>query len=269
MQFVHRVIAYTIAIYAVGLGLAAWRLRALRVPAAASGAAVLLQIALGVATVVYEVPAGFALLHQANALLLFAASLGPFSALAYCQGRDRNAFTKFMTEFKKLFSTGCANLLSGIGLRDTWICCSESRCRQARQKASGSRVMSGIGLRDWLNVQKSMIMLKPKWALKQEPPGKRVRWKKPFRIEEEDDHLSIWKMCYADFMTALMAFFLLMWLANSFQKKKRPPVLRIFTIRFHRLPQHLLRMACKMPCRTPREAARLPVINFINRALGI
>ena len=38
---------------------------------------------------------------------------------------------------------------------------------------------------------------------------------------EEDAHTGIWKMVYADFMTALMAFFLVMWLATTASEAQR------------------------------------------------
>ncbi len=74
-QFVHRLLAYFIAIYAGVFALAIWRWPALRLPSAAMGAAILVQIALGVATVVWEVPFRFALAHQANAMILLALAL--------------------------------------------------------------------------------------------------------------------------------------------------------------------------------------------------
>jgi cytochrome c oxidase assembly protein subunit 15 len=77
-QFAHRLLAYFAAICVAALTIAAFRrndLRALKVPAAAMLAAVLLQIALGVATIVYGVPLAFALAHQANAMLLFGMAL--------------------------------------------------------------------------------------------------------------------------------------------------------------------------------------------------
>ncbi len=74
-QFVHRGIAYFIAIYAAAFALAIWRWPALRLPVAAIGIAIIVQIALGVATVVYGVPLGFALAHQANAMILLALAL--------------------------------------------------------------------------------------------------------------------------------------------------------------------------------------------------
>jgi heme a synthase len=74
-QFVHRLIAYFIAIYAGLFALLVWRFPALRLPAAAIGAAVLVQIALGGATVVWGVPLGYALAHQASAMIVLAAAL--------------------------------------------------------------------------------------------------------------------------------------------------------------------------------------------------
>ncbi|MGO9486555.1 MAG: COX15/CtaA family protein [Rhodomicrobium sp.] len=74
-QFVHRLIAYFIALYAIVFALTVWRRPALRAPAVAIGAVTFVQIALGVATIVYDMPLGFALAHQANAMLVLAASL--------------------------------------------------------------------------------------------------------------------------------------------------------------------------------------------------
>jgi heme a synthase len=77
-QFGHRALAYAIAILAAVFAVAAWRSargRALRLPLLAVNAAIVAQIALGVATVVQGVPLGLALAHQANAMLLFALAL--------------------------------------------------------------------------------------------------------------------------------------------------------------------------------------------------
>ena len=77
-QFAHRALAYTIAIIAAAFLVFIWnseRARALRLPMLAITAAVLIQIALGVATIVYGVPLVIALAHQANAILVFALSL--------------------------------------------------------------------------------------------------------------------------------------------------------------------------------------------------
>ncbi len=77
-QFAHRILAYVIAIFAAGFAIFIWktrRARALRLPVLAISAAVFIQIALGVATVVYGVPLAIALAHQANAIVLFALAL--------------------------------------------------------------------------------------------------------------------------------------------------------------------------------------------------
>lgn len=69
VQFVHRLAAFAVA----GLCLFAW----LRAPAAFGlvAAVAAAQFALGVATLLHQVPASLGLLHQAGALALFAASL--------------------------------------------------------------------------------------------------------------------------------------------------------------------------------------------------
>ncbi len=74
-QFAHRLLAYFIAVYAGVFALAVWRRPALRFPATAMGVATLVQIAVGVATVVWDVPFWFALAHQANAMILLALAL--------------------------------------------------------------------------------------------------------------------------------------------------------------------------------------------------
>ena len=85
-QFVHRLIAYVIAIYAVGFALAIWRRPQLRAPAIAIIVATLVQIALGVATVVYDMPLSYALIHQGNSMLVLAASLWAIQRAVAPQG---------------------------------------------------------------------------------------------------------------------------------------------------------------------------------------
>lgn len=46
--------------------------------------------------------------------------------------------------------------------------------------------------------------------------------------EEEGHHGGVWKIAYADFMTAMMAFFLVMWLINSTDKKTLTQVATYF-----------------------------------------
>ena len=77
-QFAHRLLAYAIAILAAAFAVYVWRVeqaRALRLPILATIAAVLLQTALGIATIVYGVPVAVALAHQANAILILALAL--------------------------------------------------------------------------------------------------------------------------------------------------------------------------------------------------
>jgi cytochrome c oxidase assembly protein subunit 15 len=77
-QFAHRLLAYAIAILAATFAVYVWRVeqaRALRLPILATITAVLIQTALGIATIVYGVPVAIALAHQANAILLLALAL--------------------------------------------------------------------------------------------------------------------------------------------------------------------------------------------------
>ena len=46
--------------------------------------------------------------------------------------------------------------------------------------------------------------------------------------EEGGHHGGVWKIAYADFMTAMMAFFLVMWLINSTDKKTLTQVATYF-----------------------------------------
>jgi heme a synthase len=72
VQFVHRWLAFVVALAAVLLALQAWD-RHIRIPAAALIAALLIQISLGVATIVSGVDLWLAVAHQAMAALLLAA----------------------------------------------------------------------------------------------------------------------------------------------------------------------------------------------------
>jgi chemotaxis protein MotB len=47
-------------------------------------------------------------------------------------------------------------------------------------------------------------------------------------LEGEDENHGIWKIAYADFMTAMMAFFLVMWLINATNKEARESVASYF-----------------------------------------
>jgi cytochrome c oxidase assembly protein subunit 15 len=74
-QFAHRMLGYLILTFAAAFGLLIWHRHRLRAPAAALGLALLIQIALGVATIFFGVPLGLALAHQANAMVVLALSL--------------------------------------------------------------------------------------------------------------------------------------------------------------------------------------------------
>ena len=85
VQFDHRAIAWALAI---AVPLFWWRLRSARVAPAASrrGAALLLgalilQVALGISTLLLAVPPPLAVAHQAGAVLLFAAAINAAHAL--------------------------------------------------------------------------------------------------------------------------------------------------------------------------------------------
>jgi chemotaxis protein MotB len=49
------------------------------------------------------------------------------------------------------------------------------------------------------------------------------------RVEgEEEHHGGVWKLAFADFMTAMMAFFLVMWLINSTSKETKEVIVQYF-----------------------------------------
>lgn len=45
---------------------------------------------------------------------------------------------------------------------------------------------------------------------------------------DEDHHGGVWKLAFADFMTAMMAFFLVMWLINSTTKETKAAIVQYF-----------------------------------------
>ncbi|QGM97903.1 flagellar motor protein MotB [Methylocystis parvus] len=47
-------------------------------------------------------------------------------------------------------------------------------------------------------------------------------------VDEEEHHGGVWKLAFADFMTAMMAFFLVMWLINSSSKETKAAIVQYF-----------------------------------------
>jgi cytochrome c oxidase assembly protein subunit 15 len=90
-QFDHRLVAYAVVLFALGLALAAWRRAprsALARRAGALAALAIAQMALGIVTLVMVAPIGFALAHQAVALLLFGAAVANWRATAMERGTE-------------------------------------------------------------------------------------------------------------------------------------------------------------------------------------
>lgn len=59
-----------------------------------------------------------------------------------------------------------------------------------------------------------------------EPPTIIIRRKRA--SDEEEHHGGVWKLAFADFMTAMMAFFLVMWLINSSSKETKASIVQYF-----------------------------------------
>jgi chemotaxis protein MotB len=53
--------------------------------------------------------------------------------------------------------------------------------------------------------------------------------KKKKIVKADGHHGGAWKVAYADFVTAMMAFFLLMWLLNATTEKQRKGIADYFT----------------------------------------
>jgi cytochrome c oxidase assembly protein subunit 15 len=83
-QFNHRILAYVIVLYAL---LQAWRVQS--ASAFLLAVAVSVQMALGILTVVLQIPLGVALLHQAGALIVFALALWHLATLTRVPAPDR------------------------------------------------------------------------------------------------------------------------------------------------------------------------------------
>ncbi len=63
-------------------------------------------------------------------------------------------------------------------------------------------------------------MLWDRPPVEQEQDGPKRIKRKHLYTSGDDDHQSIWKLAYADFMTAMMTFFLVMWLINASSREK-------------------------------------------------
>ncbi len=69
--------------------------------------------------------------------------------------------------------------------------------------------------------------------------------------EEEAHHGGVWKLAFADFMTAMMAFFLVMWLINSTTKETKAAIVQYFN------PVQLVDSSPNVKgLRDPKEAAQ-------------
>ena len=75
--------------------------------------------------------------------------------------------------------------------------------------------MARSKLQEWLALQGMLKSVRPN----EKETAKRFRKKRPHPAGEENSN-AIWKLAYADFMTAMMAFFLVMWLVTSSSKEK-------------------------------------------------
>jgi chemotaxis protein MotB len=75
--------------------------------------------------------------------------------------------------------------------------------------------VAGSKLREWLALQTMLRSLRPG----DYKDTKRIIKKKSHETGE-DARSSIWKIAYADFMTAMMTFFLVMWLVNATSKDR-------------------------------------------------
>ncbi|MEL6687532.1 MAG: flagellar motor protein MotB, partial [Pseudomonadota bacterium] len=51
--------------------------------------------------------------------------------------------------------------------------------------------------------------------------GQQIIIKRPKVVKGDGHHGGAWKVAYADFVTAMMAFFLLMWLLNATTEDQR------------------------------------------------
>lgn len=73
---------------------------------------------------------------------------------------------------------------------------------------------------------------------------------KRFEVVEGGHHGGSWKIAYADFVTAMMAFFLVMWLINATTEEQRKGIAN-FSIpwRCKKIPHHLSGVYCHLTLR--------------------
>jgi chemotaxis protein MotB len=79
--------------------------------------------------------------------------------------------------------------------------------------------MARLNLRAWFGGHEPGPVFEDRLLGKKKKPVKRIKWKQPPPEEDENPH-NVWKLAYADFMTAMMTFFLAMWLINAALKDK-------------------------------------------------
>lgn len=61
-----------------------------------------------------------------------------------------------------------------------------------------------------------------------DPPREIIIVKRRANMGDEDHHGGVWKIAFADFMTAMMAFFLVLWIVNSTSKETQAAIARHF-----------------------------------------
>lgn len=128
------------------------------------------------------------------------------------------ALANSVPEIETLLSHGGANLLTDLVFEFLRMPSCGGRETGLNYGLWRDKTVTGSGLREWQEAHKPIAMLRRKNPVEQEKP-KGFRKKKLY-ASEEDDHPNIWKMAYADFMTAMMTFFLVMWLVTFAAKEK-------------------------------------------------
>jgi chemotaxis protein MotB len=75
--------------------------------------------------------------------------------------------------------------------------------------------MARMNLRAWFGGHQPAPTFEDRLPGRTKKPFKRIKWKHPPPDDEDEDSHAIWKLAYADFMTAMMTFFLAMWLISA------------------------------------------------------